>query len=321
MGLVLEIKGIDISNYQPEINLENFKNEGCSVVYIKATEGLSYKDPLVQKNYEKAKLANVNIGFYHFLHPKDNGTKQAQFILTNISGFKYNCKIAIDIEVTDNQNNSTINKCINDFAVEIKRQTGNNPIIYTYLSFKNSYLNSSLAKYGLWLADYGVNTLVLDDIWRENLLGWQYTDSGGMDKSIDLDRFNEKILISNMLSYKVGDTVRVKSSAKMYVTGQRIPEFVKESNYTVQEIINDKVLLHEIQSWVYICDLRILTNIFEVGDIVRVKLSAKTYVTGQRIPEFVKESNYTVQEIINDKVLLHEIQSWVYICDIFKLFK
>ena len=212
---MMNIKGIDISNYQENINLNEVKNAGYKVCYIKATEGQTYTDPLLIQNYNKAKETGLDIGFYHFIHSYDDGAVQAKFLLSKISNLDYNCRIAIDIEVTDNQCAATINKCIHDFATEITNQTGHYPCIYTNLSFANDYLDSSLSKYGLWLAEYGVNEPAKTKIWgnTDNLIGWQYADNGDFSGSTDLDVFNPGIYIPRAIrTLQTGDYATVTIS-------------------------------------------------------------------------------------------------------------
>ena len=54
-----------------------------------------------------------------------------------------------------------------------------------------------------------------------------------------------------------GKTVKVKSSATKYATGQTIPSWVKSRKYTVHKIDGDRALLKEITSWVKVCDLEL----------------------------------------------------------------
>ena len=55
--------------------------------------------------------------------------------------------------------------------------------------------------------------------------------------------------------FKVGQKVKVKSSATHYATGQSIPSWVKGNMYTIQQVKPDRVLLKEIVSWVYKSDV------------------------------------------------------------------
>lgn len=54
----------------------------------------------------------------------------------------------------------------------------------------------------------------------------------------------------------------------------------------------------------------------KVGTKVKIKSTAKTYATGQTIPNWVKGKTYTVGQINSDRVLLSEIVSWVRKIDI-----
>lgn len=56
-------------------------------------------------------------------------------------------------------------------------------------------------------------------------------------------------------TFKVGDYVRIKSSAKRYSTGQIIPNQYKNQVYTIMQAEKTKSLLRELYSWVNNSDL------------------------------------------------------------------
>lgn len=58
-------------------------------------------------------------------------------------------------------------------------------------------------------------------------------------------------------AFAVGKTVKVKSTATKYATGQTIPDWVKSQKYTVQQINGSRALLKEITSWVNLDDLEL----------------------------------------------------------------
>ena len=51
---------------------------------------------------------------------------------------------------------------------------------------------------------------------------------------------------------------------------------------------------------------------FSKGDRVKLKASAQTYATGERIPSGYKDKYYTIMQKGNGKSLLKELYSWVY---------
>lgn len=55
---------------------------------------------------------------------------------------------------------------------------------------------------------------------------------------------------STIVSFKVGNKVKIKSSASKYSTGETIPAQYKRKNYTIQQVKSSKVLLKELVSWV-----------------------------------------------------------------------
>ena len=60
---------------------------------------------------------------------------------------------------------------------------------------------------------------------------------------------------SNSSNWKVGDKVKILSSATNYATGQRIADKYKNKPYTVMQKESEKTLLKEIYSWVLNKDL------------------------------------------------------------------
>ena len=48
-------KGIDVSEWQGDIDFKKVKESGIEVVYIRAGQGFSYEDAKFETNYEKAK--------------------------------------------------------------------------------------------------------------------------------------------------------------------------------------------------------------------------------------------------------------------------
>lgn len=120
-----------------------------------------------------------------------------------------------------------------------------------------------------------------------------------------------------------GDTVKVVG--KKYATGQKIPEWVKLQKHTVKNIDTrtGRALLKEINSWVYLVDLTVVTSAaadIAPGSIVAIKAGATygglTAARGQSIPTAqLAPKKHKVSKIqVNAGVreaLLGDISSWV----------
>lgn len=81
--------------------------------------------------------------------------------------------------------------------------------------------------------------------------GWSKIGEGQWVSSKYLIATNESVNVS----INVGDTVKIRQSAANYVTGQKIPSWVKNNRYKVIQKANGKCLLDSIMSWVYEKDL------------------------------------------------------------------
>lgn len=119
---------------------------------------------------------------------------------------------------------------------------------------------------------------------------------------------------------RAGDIVKIKGSK--YATGQKIPMWVKLKNHTVKSVDSNKVLLKEINSWVYIADITVLQSSAKtvaVGSKVKIKSGAVygglTSARGAAIPREQLARTHTVGKIQKNngvtEALLTDIVSWV----------
>ncbi|MBO6243777.1 MAG: hypothetical protein J6O41_04335 [Clostridia bacterium] len=106
-----EYNGIDVSNWQGYIDYGKVKQAGIEVVYIKSSEGRTFRDPYFQYNYENAKANGLKVGFYHFLTAtsEQGAREQARFFASVISGKSPDCKLAMDFEEFGSRNNNRSN--------------------------------------------------------------------------------------------------------------------------------------------------------------------------------------------------------------------
>lgn len=78
-----------------------------------------------------------------------------------------------------------------------------------------------------------------------------------VDSVIEYLSLKKKATTTSSIStaFKVGDKVKVKTTATHYATGQSMASFVKSSTYEVTRIDGNKLLLSDITSWVWDYDV------------------------------------------------------------------
>lgn len=193
--------GIDVSEWQGEINWAEVSNSGIEVAYIRASEGNNYVDPYALDNYNGAKANNIKVGFYHYLTARTNAEAldEAEFFVSAIKGLNVDCKLAMDFEYFGELDRNQINQISRTFLEEVKRLSGKEVIIYSDAYNAAYTFGEQLAEeYPVWIADYGV-TEPGDgnwDVWE----GFQYTDEGrvaGIYGSVDKDYFTNGIFLSS----------------------------------------------------------------------------------------------------------------------------
>ncbi|MCB2292184.1 hypothetical protein LGK95_01360 [Clostridium algoriphilum] len=146
------MRGIDIASYQQNIDFKKVKNSGIEIVYIKATEGVTYENPLLILQYSEAKAAGLKIGFYHYLRANDPILEAKHFLIV-IDGLSSDCKYAIDVEASLGQTISKISRNVRLFADHLI-SNGKEVCIYTGDNFYSKNLDNSVKNIPLWVAHY-----------------------------------------------------------------------------------------------------------------------------------------------------------------------
>ena len=192
-------RGIDVSEWQGDIDFARVKEAGIEVVYIRAGQGFSYEDAQFERNYEQAKRYGFKIGVYHYMTARsvEDARTQAQFFVSLISGKQIDCKLAMDFESFGSLNRSQINEIALAYMDEVKRLSGKEVVVYSNTYDATYVFNSEVAKEPLWVAQYGVIEPQDNGHW-ENWVGYQYSSTGrvsGINGNVDLDRFTDGILL------------------------------------------------------------------------------------------------------------------------------
>ena len=164
-----QYRGIDISEFQGEIDFEEVRRSGIEAVYIRVGAG-EYTDEYFAENYERAKAAGLKIGFYHYVTARsvDEGRRQARFFASLAAGREPDMRLAMDFEYFGSLSVSQINAISEAYLDELTALTKREAVIYSDLSNARNIFSRALAeKYPLWAIAREYGTTV-EAIAREN---------------------------------------------------------------------------------------------------------------------------------------------------------
>ncbi len=194
--------GIDVSSYQKDIDWSaTAKDKNIKFVYVKATEGATYRSRHYQYNIENARQYGINVGAYHFFRPNVPVEKQFLNFTSVVKKEDQDLIPLIDVEVRGN--NLTVKALVDSvlaFADKLEDYYGCKPMIYTGHAFYNSYLSGKIPGYPLFIARYSKVEPRLTG--GANWVLWQFSEKGviaGIDHAVDLCRFNKGCGLKDIL--------------------------------------------------------------------------------------------------------------------------
>jgi GH25 family lysozyme M1 (1,4-beta-N-acetylmuramidase) len=195
------VAGMDVSHYQGSINWGAAYNNGARFVYVKATEGTTYRDPNFSANYTGSFNAGFIRGSYHFARPNvSGGVTQADYFIAHGGGWSSDGKTlpgAVDLEYNPYAGGTCYGlsaagmaSWIRAFSDRYHSRVGVYPVIYTSTSWWSQCVGSAgnfSATNPLWVARYNSTVGALPYGWGYYTF-WQNADSGAFPG--DQDRFN-----------------------------------------------------------------------------------------------------------------------------------
>ncbi len=194
--------GLDVSHYQGNIDWNQVAGAGYTFAYVKASEGVTYKDPMFVTNIQGASAAGLEVGAYHFARPTSNSAiSEADHFVDTIQPYMSYLTLppALDLEVGESMGWGALSNWAKTFLERVESRLGVTPIIYVS-SYYARHLDPSLTRWNLWVAHYGVSS-PNTGVWSDWMF-WQYTDSGsvpGISGTVDLDVYHGTTKFTNLM--------------------------------------------------------------------------------------------------------------------------
>ena len=177
------MKGIDISEYQTNVDYSKLKSQGIEFAIIRCGYGknASQKDAEFEKHYAGCKNAGLKVGCYLFSYAStvDGAKAEALNCLNFIKGKQFDMPIFYDVEdegTTGQADKYTITEMCKTFC-ETLINAGYMAGVYASLYWFNDKMYiQELEKYNIWLAQW--NDKIMANF-RVDI--WQYTNKGKVE--------------------------------------------------------------------------------------------------------------------------------------------
>lgn len=182
------VKGIDVSHHNGVIDFRKVAADSVDFVIIKATEGVTFRDSCMRRNYEGATAAGLRVGFYHFFRFERGGVRQGRNFLGAVGDMPVQMPLVIDFESSNNPETDyyLVVGRLRDMADYLRRH-GRRVMVYCNHNDYERYIRGNFDDMDLWLASGRLPEG--DD--RRHL--WQHSHNGrvnGISRPVDINTFN-----------------------------------------------------------------------------------------------------------------------------------
>ena len=194
----LETLGIDVSHHNGKINWEQVPE--VDFVYIKATEGATYVDPMYQQNINGARARKFRVGAYHYFRTTSSVQKQFENYKKHVMKSDIDLIPMVDVEECKKWSATQFQDSLMRFIQLVKSHYGKAPMIYSVNTFYNKYCAPRFNNYHLIIGRYGNEKPFIKG--KGTYTIWQKSQTGklsGIPKEVDIDVFRKEVLIANIL--------------------------------------------------------------------------------------------------------------------------
>lgn len=231
----MEVKGIDVSAWQGQIDWKTVAAYGMDFAILRITEAGNVIDKHFERNYTECQKYNIPTGVYKYSYAMTIAEIQseARKIVSVLNGRKLQYPVWLDLEYNNQRSlgAENIHKMAEAFE-KIITAAGYKFGIYCNVDWYMNVICSHLKKYDFWIARYPAN----DDGWLQERLrpdfgvGWQYSSKAkipGINGTVDRNVFYK--------DYKEVSTVDKNIEKLILIAKNEIGYLEKKSNIQLDD--------------------------------------------------------------------------------------
>jgi lysozyme len=192
-----DVRGVDVSHYQGEIDWNVLADQDIDFAWVKATEGSSHTDSRFAENWSGATGTDLLVGAYHFMSFESPGADQAANLAAHVPATRGTLPPVIDLEpygrfFAEPPSPGVVREILDPLIEGIEEHYGVTPIVYATQDAYDRYLAGAYDDVPIWIRSVALPPRLPDG--REWTL-WQYSNRdrlegySGVEPYIDLNVF------------------------------------------------------------------------------------------------------------------------------------
>lgn len=187
--------GVDVSEYQGDIDWPALEAQGVRFAFIRATEGSAYTDRTFAANWAGVADTGILAGAYHFFSFDSPAAAQAENFLAAVPPGGPMLPPVVDVELYGAHKQSppeaeAVRRQLDELLAALEAECGAKPVLYATGRAHRLYLAGHYEDHPVWIRDVYLRPTLADGrAWTF----WQYSDKGrlagyaGEEKYIDLN--------------------------------------------------------------------------------------------------------------------------------------
>ena len=216
----MEIKGIDVSAWQGQIDWPTVANYGMGFAILRITEARNVIDSTFERNFTACNQHEIPVGVYKYSYAVTVAEIQseARKVVSVLAGRSIQFPVFLDLE--NNNQRALGSESIHELADafrEIIEKAGYKFALYCNADWYDTVICSHLKKYDFWIARYPANDTgnLVERLRPDFGVGWQYSSKAtipGIPEKVDRNVFYK--------DYKEGE-ITVKKTKEQIIQAVR----------------------------------------------------------------------------------------------------
>lgn len=283
----MEIKGIDVSAWNGNIDWQTVADYGMGFAILRITEKGNKTDSTFEQNYKGCTQHGIPVGVYKYSYAKNpaQAEQEAEDVLKVLNKRKLDFPVFYDLEWSEQRKlgSTAVEKIALAFLKKIQA-AGYKVGIYCNADWYQNVLTAALKKYDCWIARYPANDNgTLQERLRPDFgIGWQYSSKAtipGIDTKVDRNVFYK--------NYTEGEE---KTMSKIEKAVQQMEAWAKDNSHGYDQIYRWG------EKGDYDCSAAVIQACQNAG--IPVKTGGATY-TGNMLKVFLKNGFEVVTHEVN----------------------